>query len=39
MGGVDFGSELYLITLGDNITISFDVHFATHDGGTWAFRD
>lgn len=39
MGGVDFGSEPYLITLGDNITISFDVHFVTHDGGTWAFRD
>ncbi len=39
MGGVDFGSEPYLITLGDDITISFNVHFVTHDGGTWAFRD
>lgn len=39
MGGVDFGSEPYLITLGDDITISFGVHFVTHDGGTWAFRD
>lgn len=25
MGGVDFGSEPYLITLGDDITISFGV--------------
>lgn len=39
MGGVVFGSEPYLITLEDNVRISFDVAFVTHDGGTWAFRD
>lgn len=38
MGGVYFGSEPYLITLGDRVRISGDVRFITHDGGTWAFR-
>lgn len=39
MGNCDFGSEPYLIELGSNITISMDVTFVNHDGGTWAFRD
>ena len=39
MGDVSFGSEPYLITLEDNVRISFGVSFVTHDGGTWAFRD
>lgn len=39
MGGVTFGSEPYLITLCDEVRISFGVLFVTHDGGTWAFRD
>ena len=39
MGGVNFGTEPYLITLGDKVRISFNVTFITHDGGTWAFRD
>ncbi len=39
MTGVKFGSEPYLITLEDNVRISFGVSFITHDGGTWAFRD
>lgn len=39
MGGCGFGSEPYLITLGDRVRLSFDVTFITHDGGTWAFRD
>lgn len=39
MGDVNFGSEPYLITLEDNVRISFGVSFVTHDGGTWAFRD
>ena len=39
MGGVDFGSEPYLITLRKNCRISFGVSFITHDGGTWAFRN
>lgn len=36
---VSFGSEPYLITLGDEVKISAGVSFITHDGGTWAFRD
>lgn len=38
MGGVNFGSEPYLITLGDRVGISNGVLFITHDGGSWAFR-
>lgn len=32
-GKVDFGSEPFLITLGDNVMISDNVHFVNHDGG------
>lgn len=32
-GKVDFGSEPYLITLGNQVMISDDVRFSTHDGG------
>lgn len=39
MGGVNFGSEPYLITLHKNCRISSDVIFINHDGGTWAFRN
>lgn len=39
MGGVNFGSEPWLITIGDCVRLSFNVTFITHDGGTWAFRD
>lgn len=39
MGGVNFGSEPYLITLHKNCRISSDVIFVNHDGGTWAFRN
>lgn len=38
MGGANFGSEPYLITLKDNVRISNDVTFMTHDGGNWVFR-
>ncbi|PQJ21096.1 DapH/DapD/GlmU-related protein [Tenacibaculum sp. SG-28] len=34
-----FGSEPWLITLGDNVHITTDVMFITHDGGTLLFRD
>ncbi len=34
----DFGSEPYLVKLGDRVRCSFGVTFLTHDGGTWAFR-
>ena len=39
MGGGSFGSEPYLIELADNVRLSSNVTFVTHDGGTWAFRD
>ena len=37
-GGVNFGSEPYLIELRNNCKISGKVTFITHDGGTHAFR-
>lgn len=33
-----FGTEPYLITLGNHVAIASDVVFITHDGGTFAFR-
>lgn len=39
LGGVNFGSEPYLITLRRKCRITSDVVFVTHDGGTWAFRN
>jgi acetyltransferase-like isoleucine patch superfamily enzyme len=33
-----FGSEPYLIKLGDHVTVTAGVHFVTHDGGVWVFR-
>lgn len=33
-----FGTEPYLIKLGNHVRISGNVIFTTHDGGTWAFR-
>ena len=35
---VVFGTEPYLIEIGDFVRISGRVAFITHDGGTWAFR-
>lgn len=37
--GTSFGSEPYLIKLGDEVRISGGCTFVTHDGGTWSFRD
>lgn len=34
-----FGSEPWLITIGDNVTVSFDVVFINHDGVGWLFKD
>ena len=34
-----FGGEPYLISIGNHVTISFNVSFITHDGATWVFRD
>ena len=39
--GVDgwtFGSEPYLIRIGNHVTITGGVRFVTHDGGVWVFR-
>src|SRR4051812_47255318 len=34
-----FGGEPYLISIGNHVTISFNVTFINHDGATWVFRD
>lgn len=34
-----FGSEPYLISLGDHVTVTGGVRFVTHDGGVWILRD
>jgi acetyltransferase-like isoleucine patch superfamily enzyme len=38
IGNVDFGSEPYLISLGDHVSVT-NTQFVTHDGGVWVFRD
>jgi carbonic anhydrase/acetyltransferase-like protein (isoleucine patch superfamily) len=38
LGGVSFGSEPYLVFLGNDVTISDSVQFFTHDGGVGIFR-
>lgn len=35
--GVTFGTEPYLISLGDHVSAT-DTQFVTHDGGIWVFR-
>ena len=35
---VDFGSEPYLISIGDHVSITL-ARFVTHDGSVWIFRD
>lgn len=34
-----FGSEPYLVRLGDHVSITSGVRFISHDGGVWVFRD
>ncbi len=36
--GVNFGSEPWLVALGDHVSITY-AQFITHDGGVWVFRD
>ena len=36
---VEFGSEPYLITIGNNVRITNGVKFVTHDGGVWVLRN
>ena len=33
-----FGTEPFLISLGDRVTVTNGVQFITHDGGVWVFR-
>lgn len=35
--GVNFGTEPYLVSLGDHVSAT-DTEFVTHDGGVWVFR-
>ena len=36
---IDFGSEPYLISIGDNVRLSIGCMFVTHDGGTWVLNN
>ena len=38
-GNISFGSEPWLISLGDNVHLTDGVRFICHDGGTLLFRD
>jgi acetyltransferase-like isoleucine patch superfamily enzyme len=33
-----FGSEPYLLSIGDHVTVTGGVRFVTHDDGVWVFR-
>jgi len=35
----DLGTEPYLVTIGNHVTIAGGVLFVTHDGGVWLFRE
>jgi acetyltransferase-like isoleucine patch superfamily enzyme len=35
---VTFSTEPYLVTIGDHVEAT-SVHFETHDGGVWVFRE
>lgn len=35
----NFGSEPYLISMGNHVEITTGVQFITHDGATWVIRD
>lgn len=40
--GIDrstFGSEPYLVSIGNHVTITDRVRFVTHDGGVWVLRN
>jgi len=37
VGNVDFGSEPYLVSIGDHVSIT-NSQLITHDGGVWVFR-
>ena len=39
MSAGTFGSEPYLVSLGNHVEITSGVRFITHDGGVWTLRD
>lgn len=39
IGTVTFGSEPYLISIGNHVSISHKTDFITHDGAVWVFRE
>ena len=39
VGNAVWGSEPYLISLGDHVLLSFEVAFVTHDASHWCFKD
>lgn len=39
LNGFDFGSEPWLIQIGDYVRITSGVRFVTHDGGVWVLRN
>lgn len=36
---LNFGSEPYLVKIGNHVTVGANVQFITHDGGVWIFRE
>ena len=38
LNGYNFGSEPYLVEIGDNVRITRGVNITTHDGGIWVLR-
>lgn len=38
-GSPNWGSEPWLVSIGNHVELSGDVTFITHDGATWVFRD
>jgi len=39
MTGGTFGSEPYLVTLGNHVQVGIGVQFLTHEGGVWVLRE
>lgn len=38
-GGISWGTEPWIISLGNNVHLTDGIRFLTHDGGTLLFRD
>lgn len=38
-GGISWGTEPWIITMGSNVHLTDGIRFLTHDGGTLLFRD